>query len=1210
MRPRPAKWFERYGPRTSLQAIVTYPFVFLILVTVIVTGFFSFYYSGKAIDGMAGQLMEKDTSQIQDRIMRLLDRAHLVNEINANAIETGQIDLKRMTSMEVHFWNQVRSFEYISYSYLGSAEGGFFGARRLADGTLQIIATKTLTGGEILYFNTDRRGRRTEVSSTIPSYDHKTRPWYKAAIQAGKPTWSPVFVDAGGEGLTITAAKPLYDASGKIKGVLGSSFIFSHINQFLRSLKIGESGLTFVMERSGMLVATSTPDPTSTADKKRIAARESGNPLIRHASRLIFERLGDLSGIDRRGHLSLDIKGERYFVHFTPFQDGRGIDWLIAVVVPENDFMSSVKESHRNTILLSLVALILTIIAGFIIARRITRPILELNHASKSLAAGEWSQVIEIDRRDEIGELAKSFNLMARQLRDAIENLEQKVTERTAEIMDISRKHSASEKKYRQLYENLRDGSVMVDMEGKITEFNTAFQNMIGYTAGEIPLLTFTDITPTGWHAMEREILAEQVLKRGYSDLYEKEYIKKDGTIFPVEISIYLVRDEDGNPLGFWAFVRDITDRRQAEEALKESESWYRTIFENTGTATVIIDENTTLILANAEYEKLSGHPKNELENKKSWMDFVVKEDLDRMIASHRQRRIDKEAAPRSYEFRFRDQSGNIKNIFLTIDMIPGTKMSVASLLDITKRKATEEALRESEARFRAIFNSTFQFTGLLTPDGTVIEANQTALDFAGITMQDIVNRPFWEARWWGGDETRVQRLKDAIKRAGAGEFIRYETDLQGAGDTAAIIDFSLKPVFGASGEIILLIPEGREITGQKRSEEERKALEERLQRSEKMEALGTLAGGVAHDLNNVLGVLVGYSELIAERLPEDSPLRKYAINILQSSVRGAAIIQDLLTLARRGVTVSEVVDLNRLVSDYLRTPEFENLKSHHPHVKMRTNLEEELLKIKGSPVHLGKTIMNLMSNAAEAISGRGEVTVRTENRYLDQPIHGYDEMKEGDYVVLTVSDTGSGISANDLGKIFEPFYTKKVMGRSGTGLGLAVVWGAVKDHHGYIDVWSEEGKGSTFTLYLPVTRDESAETEKTVSPAEYKGRGESILVVDDVKEQRELAASMLERLGYRVETAAGGVEAIEYIKNKKADLVVLDMIMDPGIDGMETYRGILEISPGQRAIIVSGFSETDRVRQAQDMGAGAFVRKPYILEKIGLAVRRELDRT
>jgi CheY-like chemotaxis protein len=354
---------------------------------------------------------------------------------------------------------------------------------------------------------------------------------------------------------------------------------------------------------------------------------------------------------------------------------------------------------------------------------------------------------------------------------------------------------------------------------------------------------------------------------------------------------------------------------------------------------------------------------------------------------------------------------------------------------------------------------------------------------------------------------------------------------------------------------------------------------------------------------------VVGYSELLAEKLSDNSLLRKYANNIHQSGIRGAAIIQDLLTLTRRGVTVSEVVDLNRVVVDCLRTQEFEKLKFHQPGVNLLTDLEDGLLNIHGSPIHLAKTIMNLALNAAESISGQGEVTIRTENRYLDQSLQKYDDIREGDYVVLTVSDTGRGISANDLGRIFEPFYTRKVMGRSETGLELAVVWGTVKDHNGYIDVRSGEGEGTTFTLYFPATREKPAKVEKTAPSDSYVGKGESILVVDDVKEQRELAISMLERLGYRAEAVAGGEEAVAYLKDKKADLIILDMIMDPGMDGMETYRRIIEIHPKQKAVIVSGFSESDRVRKAQKTGAGAFVRKPYILEKLGLAVRKELDR-
>ena len=242
--------------------------------------------------------------------------------------------------------------------------------------------------------------------------------------------------------------------------------------------------------------------------------------------------------------------------------------------------------------------------------------------------------------------------------------------------------------------------------------------------------------------------------------------------------------------------------------------------------------------------------------------------------------------------------------------------------------------------------------------------------------------------------------------------------------------------ILDEQGEADVLTGISLDMTDRKRLEDERLSLETRLHRAEKMEALGQLAGGVAHDLNNVLGVLMGYSELLLTEISEESKLRKHVSNILMSSQKGAAIIQDLLTLARRGVAVSEVVNLNRIVEDYLQSPEFDHLRSQYPNVTFRSSLEEGLLNSHGSSVHLGKTVMNLVSNAAEAITDRGEVTIRSENRYLDRPIRGYDDIREGDYVVLTVSDTGKGISPDDLGKIFEPFYTKKVMGRIWHGTG------------------------------------------------------------------------------------------------------------------------------------------------------------------------------
>ena len=400
-----------------------------------------------------------------------------------------------------------------------------------------------------------------------------------------------------------------------------------------------------------------------------------------------------------------------------------------------------------------------------------------------------------------------------------------------------------------------------------------------------------------------------------------------------------------------------------------------------------------------------------------------------------------------------------------------------------------------------------------------------------------------------------------------------------------------------------------QEIVERKRSERERRYLEAQLAKSQKMEAIGTLAGGVAHDLNNILSGLVSYPELLLMDLPDDSPLRQPILTIQSSGQKAAAIVQDLLTLARRGVSIQEVMSLNQLIEEYLSSPENQNILEYHPGVTIETNLQDDLFNMMGSPVHLSKTIMNLISNAAEAMPKGGKISITTENRYIDSSLKGFDAVDEGDYATLTVTDTGIGISAEDIERIFEPFYTKKSMGRSGTGLGMAVVWGTVKDHKGYIDVQSEPGEGSTFTLYFPVTRKELPLEKQSVSAETYRGNGESILIVDDIEEQREIASGMLKKLGYKVSAVPSGEEALAYMQQKSADLLVLDMIMNPGMDGLETYQKILEFHPDQKVVIASGYSESEHVKKAQSIGAGAYIRKPYSFEKIGMAVKGELSK-
>lgn len=778
------------------------------------------------------------------------------------------------------------------------------------------------------------------------------------------------------------------------------------------------------------------------------------------------------------------------------------------------------------------------------------------------------------------------------------------VTRNISERKKAERTLKESEEKYRSLVETISDFVFTLDLKGRFSYLNPNFERITGYTQQDLIRHPFTEV-------LAPEYIKSTVgrFRRGLAGetipIYEVEIRHKNGVKVPVELHVTSLVDADGKPIGRIGIARDITDRKRAEQELRNSEERYRTIFEATGTATIILDEDTTILMANTEFENLAGCSKDELEGNMSWTEFVVEEDLERMKGYHKLRRIDPNAAPKSYEYRLIDKEGNIKDVSLIVSMIPGTKNSVASSHDITDRKRVEEALQKSEELFRSLVDNMLDSAIIVDWNGTVLFANKAATnlvqlespeDALGLNIKQFIHTDSMDA---------VFRDLNLIKQGDYGHYSEYKL-VTSKGEERWIEGLGVEIKYDEkSADLVTL----RNITKRKRAEEERQKIENQLEHAKKMESLGALAGGVAHDLNNVLSGIVSYPELLLMQLPEDSPLRKPLTTIQKSGEKAAAIVQDMLTLARRGVAVTEVVKLNDIVSEYLQTPECEKLKSFHPGVKIETNLEENLLNIMGSPVHLSKTAMNLISNAAEAMPDGGKIIVSTQNRYISEPVKGYDDIKEGDYVTLAVFDTGIGISAGDMEKIFDPFYTKKVMGRSGTGLGMTVVWGTVKDHNGYIDVESTEGKGTTFTLYFPVTRKESVKDKSLINIEDYMGGGETVLVVDDIEEQREIASVMLKKLGYSVTSVSSGEEAIDYMKDHSADLLILDMIMDPGIDGLETYRKILELHPGQKAIIASGFSESKRVKQVQKLGSGTYVKKPYLLKKIGIAVRGELDK-
>ena len=979
-------------------------------------------------------------------------------------------------------------------------------------------------------------------------------------------TVSDVFTNRRGFQSIIVHA-PIF-RRGSFDGTLAMLFSFDFIaKRYIDDIRIGKDGYAWMISRDG--IELFCPVPGHVGNSVFDNCREFPD-ILAMAQRMIRGEQGVTTYLFDRIRGGAVSKTTKHAV-FMPIRVGDNF-WSIVVATPEDEVTSTL-SGFQDRIL--LVAIFFVIGIGFFLYMLIKTGIV----------------IKEVERR-----------------RKAEEELRK------------------SEKRFRELAELLPEAVFETDIQGTLTFANKNAFDRFGYTpedfAGGLNLLD--TVTP---HDRGRASESTQrIMNRENIGSNEYTMQRKDGTIFPAMIHSTAII-QDGKPVGLRGFAIDITESKQAEEKLRESEKKLSNIVQGFSIPAFVIGNDHKVLYWNQALEKLSKIPAAEVvSTNQHWRAFYAQERpcmADLLVDGV----IDK--VPQWYEGKY-IKSRLIDGAYEATDFFPalgekGRSLrftaaairdsygylagAVETLEDVTESKQAEEALRENEEKYRSIFDNAIEGIFQTTPEGRFLAVNPAMARIHGFASPEEMIADITDIgkQLYVNPEDREKYLGYLNEN---GEVNSFEAQIYRTDGSIIWTSASTRAIDDAAGNISRFEGTAVDITNRKRAGEEKQSLQERLQRAEKMESLGLLAGGVAHDLNNVLGIVVGYAELILEGADTASSIKPHLVNIMNGGQRAAAIVDDLLTLARRGVSGKEVLNLNEIIADCQQSPEFEKLYSYHPAVKINSDLEPDQPNITCSSVHLGKSFYNLVSNACEAMPKGGMVTIKTTSQYLEQPLQGYDEIRSGDYVVLSVSDTGQGISANDLKRIFEPFYTKKVMGRSGTGLGLAVVWGTVKDHHGYINVESEEGKGSTFTLYFPVTREDITAEGGPASISEYMGEGESILVVDDVKEQRDLAASILKALNYNVASVSSGEKAVAYLKENQADLMVLDMIMDPGMDGLDTYRSIIEIHPQQKAIIVSGFSESDRVHEAQGLGAGAYVKKPYIKEKLGLAVRKELDRS
>ncbi len=765
-----------------------------------------------------------------------------------------------------------------------------------------------------------------------------------------------------------------------------------------------------------------------------------------------------------------------------------------------------------------------------------------------------------------------------------------------------------SEENYRLLFSEMSSGfalhEIICDDKGKpydyrYFEINPAFEKLTGLKGANIIGKTIREVMP-GIEPHWIEAYG-QVALTGQSTHIE-DYVKELDRYY--DTIAYCPQ-----PGRFAIVFNEITERKRAEQELRESEERFKSISESAKDVIIMVDPEGKISFWNAAAENTFNYTYKEAMGK----------NIHELIAPDRYR--DKfrtefegcrasgsnQAIGKTIEFIAKRRDGREFPIELSVSplLLRDQWHAVAIIRDITERQRVEEALRESEAKYRTLFD-TANDAILIMQDDMFIDCNVHTLEMFGCKWEQIIGEtPYMFSPVYQSDGTasKVKAL-EYIRAAMNGTPQSFEWLHCRLDRTPFFAEINLSRMEFNDETFILSIV--RDITERKKAEEQKRSYQEKLERAERMESLGILAGGIAHDLNNILGPLVGYPELMLMKLPDDSPLRKQVKRIGRAAQGAADVVQDLLTLARRGRYEMAPIDINDIVEAYLDSPSFMKLTEKHPDVKSRVILQKPIGYILGSFHHLLKVFMNLVINAFDAMPGGGELTIESKQQFAEKLLSGFEKIEKGDYIILSVRDTGMGIDPKDFAKIFEPYYSKKKMGTSGSGLGLSVVYGIVKDHKAYYDILSDIGKGTEFFLYFPV--GENKIEQNTTVVQEIEG-AETILVVDDMEEQREIASELLTSMNYQVATACNGREAVKYLSNHQVDIVMLDMIMENDFDGLDTYREIIKIHPGQKAIIASGFSSTDRVQEIMRLSGGEYIKKPYTREALGRAIRNTLDR-
>ena len=707
----------------------------------------------------------------------------------------------------------------------------------------------------------------------------------------------------------------------------------------------------------------------------------------------------------------------------------------------------------------------------------------------------------------------------------------------------------------------------------------------------------------TGWmelihpddQAMMARYLEDEVI--GGRHAFSKEYRivrKSDGGVRWVHGLGVLTFDAAGQLATMTGTIQDITERKEAERALQASEEKFRNLFDNSqvGIFRSRLD-GSEMLDVNEQFLRIFKRRREEVLGRPAMVHWVDPADREVLME-----RIRHGHSVSDFEADLLASDGEVRRCVLSVRLYADEGVVEGSIADVTERRNAEDALRKSEERHRAILQSALDGFWVVDAEGRILEVNETYCRMSGYSQEELLSMRLFELEGAESPEEIATRSRSIVEEGAA----RFESRHRRKDGSTYPVEVSVRhrPVDG--GIHVAFI---QDITRRRQSEDERAAMQAQLQHAQKMESVGRLAGGVAHDFNNMLGVILGNVDLALEQVAESDPLREDLTEVRRAAVRSVELTRQLLAFARKQTVAPLVLDLNSTVGGMLKM--LQRLIGEDITIGWRP--QAELWPVKVDPSQVDQILANLCVNARDAISGTGTLTIETANRtFTAAEPRTRADMMPGDYVEMSVRDDGAGMDAETQQHLFEPFYTTKTLGK-GTGLGLATVWGIVRQNNGFIEVSSAVGQGTTFRIFLPRHRGKAASASADGVAGAVPRGGETILLVEDEPGLLALAARMLERQGYRVLRAGTPGEAMRLAREYHGDIQLLmtDVVM-PEMNGRELAKQVLTLFPGIKRLFMSGYtSDVIAHRGVLDNGVH-FVQKPFTMESLTRKVREALD--